>query len=91
MRLLSQLNICCVESLGRFKETVTPIGESFPREDFPPKSLPGQPRTKTKKAQLSAPPDKDPVMLLSEYGQKMNKPVCARSSNNYLIIILKSN
>lgn len=33
-------------------------------------------RPKVKSLDPSAPPDKDPVMLLNEYGQKRDQPVC---------------
>lgn len=35
-------------------------------------------RAKVKSLDPSAPPDKDPVMLLNEYGQKRDQPVCGR-------------
>lgn len=73
-----------------YSGTISPTGPSSHSSGLPP-SLPYRryPKRQNRKKQsrnnqLSAPPDKDPVMLINEYGQKMSTTVKKIFLNHYL-------
>lgn len=72
-----------VEPYGRFQQGAFTArgGESVEPEQGLPTRYGRNFRNrhpKVKSLDPSAPPDKDPVMLLNEYGQKRDQPVCIK-------------
>lgn len=76
------ISVFFVEPYGRFrKPLVAPESTELGSDDqvgssFMLRRSPRKRRAKAKNLVPSAPPDKDPVMLLNEYGQKRGQVVC---------------
>ena len=79
-----------VEPYGRFQQSAfgALAGESVESEQGLPtrygRNFRNR-RPKVKSLDPSAPPDKDPVMLLNEYGQKRDQPVCNKHAFVYFV------
>ena len=79
-----------VEPYGRFQQSAfgARAGESVESEQGLPtrygRNFRNR-RPKVKSLDPSAPPDKDPVMLLNEYGQKRDQPVCNKHAFVYFV------
>lgn len=61
-------------SLSPTGQAPGPLGHPLPYKHGLMRRRPNRPK-RPKNNQLSAPPDKDPVMLINEYGQKMSLQV----------------
>ena len=76
------ISVLCIEPYGRFRKPLgAPGSAELGSMDQGGASVmlrrnQRKQRSKAKSLDPSAPPDKDPVMLLNEYGQKRGQAVC---------------